>query len=59
MTLLYRHNTCPVCRGVVKEAYEGCQGDTGPRRNEGKPRKVGGRRSGRYLAEIWVEISQR
>ena len=43
MTLLYRHNTCPVCRGVVKEAYKGCQGDTGPRRNGGKPRKVGGR----------------
>ena len=44
VTLLYRHNTCPVCRGVVKEAYKGRQGDAGPRRNGGKPRKVGGLR---------------
>ena len=51
MTLLYRHNTCPVCRGVVKEAYEGCQGDTGPRRNEGKPRKVG--RPLKHLGGVW------
>ena len=42
MVLLYRHNTCPVCRGELKVVYKGKQGDTGARRNKGgKPRRVG------------------